>query len=270
MGIRDRWRKKKPASKEGANSSTRHCFVLCRSARPASLSRAASVVTRIFGPNHAATIEEDSNVIVMCGDEAVGVLVHVPAPVPEGEAEECADGNFFWPGGREEVAQHRSHVVVASLHNGDATPVQTALAVSRLALVALELFDGIGVYWGNACVCHSRHVFELFCNEMSPDHLPLPVWLRFDLFRASDDAIGVCTTGMAQFGLMEIEVDRCTMSPRDLCEFVADLAHYLVLNGPVIQDGNTVGQSADQRIRVRHLPSMMRNGQMVYKLIFDA
>ena len=269
MGIRDFFRKKRSRSGADDGGVTRHCFVLCREAQPGGLSRATEVVARIFGPEYSAETDDGNSVVVKRGEASVGLLLHMSIPIPDGEAENCADRNIFWSGGKEEAARHRSHVVVASMHTEEPTPTESALMVSRLALVALDVFDGIGVYWGNAGVCNSREVFELFCRRMSEDHLPLPVWLRFDFVRASDDAIGVYTTGMSQFGLMEIEVDRCTMAPNDLCEFVSDLAHYLVQSGPVIKDGNTVGPSDEQRILVRHRPSMIDDDRMVYKLVFD-
>jgi hypothetical protein len=123
--------------------------------------------------------------------------------------------------------------------------------------VALKVFDGIGVYWGNACVANSREVFESFCENISEEDLPVPVWLRFQLLRESEGEIGLYTLGMSQFGLMEIEVDDCQMKPMDLVEFVSNMALYLIRSGPVIADGNTIGNSPDERIRVRHRPSMI-------------
>jgi hypothetical protein len=38
----------------------------------------------------------------------------------------------------------------------------------------------------------------------------------------------------------------------------------------VIADGNTVGGSEDERILVRHRPSMIDEGRQVYKIVFDA
>lgn len=276
MGLFDFFRKKKPAvgsdAEPGgseANHATRHCFVLCRTAEPGDLSHAGEVVAQVFGRGHSAEVDARNVVTVTRGESIVGFLAHVPAPIPDGEAEGNADGNFLWPNGRDEAAKHRSHVIVTNLGAGDQTPVQSAIAVSRLALVALKLFDGIGVYWGNASVCNSRDVFEGFCEDLSEEHIPVPVWLRFQLVRASDDEIGLYTLGMGQFGLMDIEVDRCIMNPQDLFEFVVNIAHYLIQSGPVIADGNTVGGSEDERVVVRHLPSRIDQQRQVYKIVFD-
>jgi hypothetical protein len=274
MGLFDFFRRKKPAGGAGGDGAeakgergTRHCFVLCGRADRGDLSRASEVVGRVLGPGHAVSIER--GIVSISGEQASGFLAHVPAPIPNHEAEDNADGNVLWTNGKEEAARHRSHVIVTNLGSDGLTPVQSALAVSRLTLVALELFDGLGVYWGNAHVCNSRQVFESFCEDMSEELVPVPVWLRLQPVRAAQDGIGLYTLGMRQFGLMEIEVDRCRMKPQELFEFVSNIAHYLIQSGPVIADGNTVGGSEEERIVVRHRASMVEKGRRVYKIMFD-
>lgn len=266
----DRPRNPKPPAGESSQPSyVRHCFVLCETEVPTGLSRAQQAVDSVFGPGYSARISEGNMVTVERGTEAIGFLAHVPAPIPNGEAEHNAAGNFLWKNGQAEAARHRSHVIVANSGGGQPTPVQSALIVTRLALVALQIFDGLGVYWGNASVSNSRAAFEDFCADISEEHLPLPVWLRYQLVRSQAGGIGLYTLGMAQFDLMEIEVDHCRRDVQQLFEFVSNIAHYLIQNGPVIRDGNTVGGSPEERIVVRHLGSMIEQDRQVYKIVFE-
>jgi hypothetical protein len=276
MGLFDFFRKKQPPGESDAGEretktdyATRHCFVLCRRAAPGDLSRASEVVARVFGRGYSAEVSNEAIVTISRAGSTVGFLAHMPAPIPDGEAEENADHNFLWPNGRAEAGEHRSHLIVTNIGAGDQTPIQSAITVSRLALVGLHLFDGIGVYWGNASVCNPRKVFEDFCEDISEEHVPVPVWLRFQPVRAGEGEIGIYTLGMKQFGLMEIEVDRTRMELRELFEFVSNIAHYLIQSGPVIADGNTVGGSAEERILVRHRASMIDPNRRVYKIVFE-
>jgi hypothetical protein len=256
------------ADAEHDDLATRHCFVLCRTTQPSDLSKAGEVVAEVFGPGYSAEVDDRNFVTVNHGETAAGILAHMPAPIPNGEAEENADGNVLWLEGRKEAAKHRSHVIVTNMGGEGRSAVESAIVVTRLALVALKLFDGLGVYWGNAGVCNSREVFEDFCGDISKEHVPVPMWLRFQPVRQSDGEIGVYTIGMRQFGLMEIEVDRCTMNAEELFGFVSNIANYLIQSGPVIEDGNTVGGSEDERILVHHRPSMIEPGRRVYKIVF--
>src|SRR5690348_13608237 len=144
MGSFDFFRKKKRAASSNAEGGasaaehvTQHCFVLCKAVAPGDLSRAGECVAQVFGPDYSADVSQGNIITVTHGNDAVGFLAHMPMPVPEEEAEENADRNFLWPNGRSEAATHRSHVVVINAAAGDQTSVQSAIIVSRLALVAL-------------------------------------------------------------------------------------------------------------------------------------
>lgn len=282
MGLFDFLRRKARQERSNANGGGREadhvprvCFVLCRAATTHEnphfddTSNLSNVVAGVFGHGYSVEVAKEDIVAILRGEDTVGFLAHMPAPIPNHEAEENADNNFLWPNGKDEAAQHRSHVIVTFTELGDSTPIQSAIALTRLALVALRFFDGIGVYWGDASVSNSRDFFEGCCESLSEEYLPVPLWLRFQLVRATSDEVGLYTLGMRQFGLMEIEVDRTGMSVQELFAFVSNLAHYLMQNGPVIADGNTFGGSVDERILVRHRASMIDQGRRVYKIVFE-
>lgn len=273
MGFFDFFRRKNGANRQADDSppaeATRHCFVICKSAHSGDSSLAAEVVDRVLGSDYTTEVDEKNAITVSRGRDAIGYLVPMPTPIPGGEVESCADANFLWPNGKAEASQHRSHVIVFSnRRHGEVTPVESAIAVSRLALVALDVFDGIGVYWGNANVSNSRASFEKFCKNVPADRLPIPVVLRFQPVSASDNQIGLYTLGMHQFGLMDIEVDGSRLGVQDLCEFVWNMADYLIQSGPTIADGHTVGLGAEEPILVRHRPSMIDKQRQVYKIEF--
>jgi hypothetical protein len=245
------------------------CFVLANSTEPCDADQAAEAVSEILGPEFIAEVDDGGVVGVTCGSETIGFLALMPAPIPGGEAEDNAAGNFFWPNGRDESAAHRSHVIVTVAGGSDpGSPVEAALMLSKLSLVALRLYDGIGVYWGSARVCNSRAFFEASCEGMSEDQLPVPVWLRFQFVRDDDGTKGLYTLGMPQFGLMDVEVERFDGDPEDVFGIVCGMAHYLLQSGPVIADGNTVGGTPEEQIIVRHLPSRVDPGRTVYKILF--
>ena len=276
MGLFSFFRRRKKESKgkvsadgKKGNDTPQICFVLCLNETVGNLSGADAIVKDVLGDDFSAEASDKSIVMISHDDSTIGFLAHMPMPVPGGEAEDNVDGNFLWPDGKAEVALHRSHVIVTQVGAGQEDPIAAAIALAKLTLVALKLFDGMGVYWGNANVCNNRETFENFCDGMSEDHIPLPVMLRFQFFGTDDNQIGMYTLGMKQFGLMELEVESCRMQPADLFEYIGNVAHYLVRSGPVIKDGNTIGTDAEERIVVRHRPSMLGDNRLVYKILFE-
>jgi hypothetical protein len=65
---------------------------------------------------------------------------------------------------------------------------------------------------------------------------------------------------------MEIEIPRIEMAPGDLREWLLEIMYYLLENGPVLQDGQTIGMSAEQQLRIRHSPSSFGHPGKVIRL----
>src|SRR5262249_1080771 len=67
-----------------------------------------------------------------------------------------------------------------------------------------------------------------------------------------------------------IEFDTDGAGLTDLVERVAGLASYLIEHGPVVRDGNTVGESDVERLTVRHRTSQRCAGLPVYAIAAPA
>jgi hypothetical protein len=65
---------------------------------------------------------------------------------------------------------------------------------------------------------------------------------------------------------MEIEIPRIEMAPGELREWLINIIFYLLENGPVLKDGETIGGSADEKIRIRHCPSSFGHSGTVIRL----
>jgi hypothetical protein len=65
---------------------------------------------------------------------------------------------------------------------------------------------------------------------------------------------------------MEIEIPRIEMEIGDLREWLLEIMRYLLENGPVLLDGQTIGMSAKQQFRIRHCPSIFGHAGQVIRL----
>ncbi len=255
---------------EDESYKPRLCFVLCTRQEPGPLAHANDVARRIFGPHYEAEVDEaNGQVSVIHGGNLVGILQHVGAPVPGGEAEDNAVGNILWKNGPKEVATHRSHVIVVVFRSEELEPIESATVLTRLAMMALELFDGFAVYWGAAPVTNSREVFELFAQSLADDLLPVQIWLKYSAERNPDGSFNLYTWGMGQFDLWDLELHRCRMDLADALDFAWSVAEYLLSEGPILKDGDTIGRSADERFPIQHAMSITPPRRPVYRIICD-
>jgi hypothetical protein len=124
---------------------------------------------------------------------------------------------------------------------------------TELVAAVAEVSSALGVLWADAPAVHSRRLFVDEARDISADDPPLPLWLGLSIARRSEQRVSLLTLGMPKLGHPNLRIegsaDNATLG------FVFDTAKYLVVQNATIHDGDTVGHSATQRIRVRHEPS---------------
>jgi hypothetical protein len=130
--------------------------------------------------------------------------------------------------------------------------------------------QALGVYWGNAALVISPQLFREFAVQMLPQGLPLYIWIDFRVGPGKDGKTAGFTHGMKWLGHMDFETLNSNESPGELRERMFELCCYVIENGPVINDGDTVGQDAQERIRVVYSPSAFGYKDQVMRLDYSA
>jgi len=77
------------------------------------------------------------------------------------------------------------------------------------------------------------------------------------------------TRGLRALGHKEFEVRRSPESGKDLRARLEGLCSYVLSNGPIIQDGHTVGHDADERISILLCRSAHGLQDLVLRLDYD-
>jgi hypothetical protein len=75
-----------------------------------------------------------------------------------------------------------------------------------------------------------------------------------------DGSFRYFTTGMKSFGCLEIEIDHAQRLPEEILNFGYDIVSYVLRRGATLGNGDTFGRSAEEKIKVRHKPSMWDRG----------
>ena len=88
--------------------------------------------------------------------------------------------------------------------------------------------------------------YEGFASMMKEDELPIFNWIWFGLYR-SEGGLNGYTYGMDVFGKEEMEVLTPTPGRKDLRDFLASLASYVLACDVTLKDGETIGFSADDK-----------------------
>jgi len=218
-----------------------------------------------LGTTQIDDMETDNKKVILFrirgGTVMVGLL---EAPLPKGEIDHMCKWAWYWRAACEVMAAHKAHLHVGVLDT-DLDKLGAALLQTNVVASLMDA-NALASYWGTSL--QSKEAFLKQSSRAATDSLPVWLWVNFRLTSDVEKGWTVSTQGMEAFGLYEIESKDANTDGRRLFSLVAGMAEYLVRKGPVIKDGETIGDSPAENIRVRHAPSYWREGKTAYRVVF--
>jgi hypothetical protein len=247
-------------------------MVLCKEAASLDASHVLKALAESWKELPAATAIESREDTLSFRIADVDVVIGVmPAPVPWSDLEGPCATSILWPNAAATLKAHRAHFIVTV--RGELPPVGLATWLTRVtAAVLMSTPAALGVFWTNAALLIPGALFRDFATDILPHGPPLTIWVDFRVgwVDASKTRSVGFTQGLGELGLMELETEAATESPTELRQRFEAIAGYLLTNGPVIKDGDTLGESAAERILVRYGPSGYGSPGTVMHLVHAA
>jgi hypothetical protein len=216
----------------------------------------------------ATDAEQKDNTIAFRVGSADVILGKMPGPIPWSDLEGPCATSILWPNASDKVRQHKIHWIVTV--SGELNPVElSTLLTQATAAVLAACPPALGVYWHNATLVIPKGMFIDFAEKVLPHGPPLHMWVDFRAGRDSEKSSSGFTAGMAALGHMEIEAQGAPEPPGELRQRFLALAGYVLENGPVIKDGDTIGEDANERIRVVYSKSAFGHKGQVMRLEYE-
>lgn len=190
---------------------------------------------------------DDKAAVLVIGDYNIAIA-NIPTAIPEGEVERTADYNYFWENGIVETSKHKGHIVL-SIMNAGKNPVQENLLYSKIASAVMNNSKAIGIYIGGRTLVLKKDFYQANVEMMSEEDLPLYNWIYFGL-RKENGRHSVYTYGLSDFGKLEMEIIESENSIEELNEMMFNLAHYVIAYNVTLKDGETIGITAEQKLKI--------------------
>jgi len=131
---------------------------------------------------------------------------------------------------------------------------------------AIQLAEHTRTYWCNATLVVPPELFRDFAVEILPHGPPIHIWVDFRIGPNEQGSMSAFTTGLSALGHLEIETQNSPEPASELRERFEGLIHYLLENGPVIKNGDTIGEDQNERIKVVYSRSAFGHEGKVMRL----
>ena len=207
---------------------------------------------------------DDAVVMRVGGMMLIVTLFH--GHIPDNEAEINAENNYMWPEAVEVAKAHKAHIMVAVLGEEEKLLERGKLFTKAMAVCCKQKY-ATGVYTSG--VVFEPRFYEGLADMLKEDELPIFNWVWFGLYR-SEGGLNGYTYGMDVFGKEEMEVLNTDAEPEELRDFLASLASYVLACDVTLQDGETIGFSADDKHTITRSPGIsLPEEQMTLKIGYE-
>ena len=189
---------------------------------------------------------DTDEVFVISYQGAMIAVSFMPAPIPDGEAEEAAAKNFMWPDGAEQVKSHMAHLLIAVMGK-ETSPIECGTFLAKTVTSACKQEGVLGIYTGE--VVYAPDYYQRFSGMLEEDLFPIYNLVWIGLYNGKK---GLCayTGGMRYFGYDEVEVLDSQADAQTLHGFLSDIANYVITEDVVLRDGETIGFSEEQKLAI--------------------
>lgn len=193
--------------------------------------------------------ESGNEASVLTIDKYQVAIGNMPVAIPGNEIEEAAEYNYYWENGKSEATSHKGHIIVSIL-NGGKNSIKKNILFNKVVSSILNNSKSIGVYIGGRTLLLSKEFYQYNIDSISETNLPINNLVYFGV-RKENNKNSVYTYGLIDFGKREMEILESPHSTEELIELLYNLTSYVLESNVSLKDGETIGMSADQKLKIR-------------------
>jgi hypothetical protein len=184
--------------------------------------------------------------------EVFASVALMPRAIPGGEADDHARFSVMAIAKKWTLPPHTAHLMVMTMNAG-ASPLERARTAHRLIAAATAAAgpNAVGVYVGDGGVTHPA---DFYIDVVGDEADAIVAWSGVS-FGRSGERLSFLSTGMGQLGLPDVELAFQSTQPADALAALYDIMLYVARRGTALPEGDTVGQTAAQRVQVHYVAS---------------
>ena len=197
--------------------------------------------------------EEDQSLIETIDDMNLIVSL-MPAPVPNDEALNNAETNFYWEDAVEIAKSHKAHILVTVLGGEEDLLGATDLFV-KVCASCLKQPNAIAINTLGT-VLQPEFYIEYAESSLKNNEFPLMNMVFFGIYSNDNGAtMSLYTYGLGVYGKLNMEIIDSNKSTDETLGLLQSITEYVITSDITLQDGETIGFSEEQKLKITALDS---------------
>ena len=194
-------------------------------------------------------ITQEDNTIIADYNGMIMTASLMPAPIPDNEAVEQAKTNYRWEKAVEAAEKHKAHLLVSVINRGDMDNIEGAKHYVKLLANATKQEGCLGINILGT-VIHPQMYYDFAKLYDENDDFPIENIVYIGLYGDENNTVSGYTYGLEQFGKKELEIIKSLEEAEEVYNFLASISDYIITSDVVLNDGETIGFSEEQKIQI--------------------
>ncbi|BAV04365.1 protein of unknown function [Filimonas lacunae] len=209
----------------------------------------------------AAAMKElvrDTNTLLLNIEGATVAISAVNTPVDAKEINAAGRNAYQWPNVVQQAQKHQSQLVIA-ISEEEADALKHYMILTEVAASLLRTSEGTVVYMPGQSLLIPKAYYLEEAESMDEYYYPLHLWLTFGRQQDEKGNSGY-TSGLKEFGKMELEINDATASPEAITSVLFNIAHYILENDVMFASGDTCSLSETEEVAIQCSPGKLVKG----------
>ena len=215
-----------------------------------------------WGMSYDFEITHDNSTIIADNNGMILTVSLMPAPIPDNEAIEQAKTNYRWDGAVEAAERHKAHLLVSVINRGDMDNIEGAKHYVKLLANATKQEGCLGINILGT-VIHPQMYYDFAKLYDENDDFPIENIVYIGLYGDENNTVSGYTYGLEQFGKKELEIIKSSEEAEEVYNFLASISDYIITSDVVLNDGETIGFSEEQKIQISVSKGIALDGETI-------
>jgi hypothetical protein len=193
-------------------------------------------------------IDEEKGLGVIQLQNSQIVIMLMGVPIPGDELEFPSRISYIWTDAKELTPKHKGHIII-SVSSKANKKLNMFKTFTKAASAVLSNTNSLGIYLGSQTLVLPTSFYVEEAKSMTDEQLPLMNWIYFGL-RVDGGKNSGYTFGLKEFGYDELEILNSKYPIEEIQGMLFNISHYVIQGDVTLKDGETIGLTADQKIKI--------------------